>query len=109
MLDFPVGATVSEGLLVQAGLLQSLADRKRLGPSFRRPKKVTLHRWKCMQLVLVLVCCWPTKREQPSRHFGSTLCVHGGSNSNQDLRHRKAAVIGGDGLRGRLDPAKNVL
>ena len=50
MLDLPVGATVSEGLLVQAGLLQSLADRKRLSPSFRRPKKVTLHRWKCMQL-----------------------------------------------------------
>jgi hypothetical protein len=50
MLDFPVGATVSEGLLVQAEPLQSLADRKRLSPSFRRPKKVTLHRWKCMQL-----------------------------------------------------------
>jgi hypothetical protein len=50
MLDFPVGATVSEGSLVQAGLVQSLADRKRLSPSFQRPKKVTLHRWKCMQL-----------------------------------------------------------
>jgi hypothetical protein len=48
MLDFPVGATVSEGLLVQAGLLYPLADRKRLSPSFRRPKKVTLHKY--MQL-----------------------------------------------------------
>jgi hypothetical protein len=37
MLDFPVGATVSEGLLVQAELLQWLADRNRLSPSFRRP------------------------------------------------------------------------
>jgi hypothetical protein len=34
MLDFLVGATVSEGLLVQARLLQSLADRKRLTKSF---------------------------------------------------------------------------
>ena len=50
MLDFPVGATASEGLIVQAELLQSLADRNRLSPSFRRPKKVTLHRWKYMQL-----------------------------------------------------------
>jgi hypothetical protein len=60
MLDFPVGATVSEGLLVRAGLLQSLADRKHLSPSFRRPKKVTLHRWKCIQL-------------GPNRRFGLLL------------------------------------
>ncbi len=32
-----------------------------------------------------------------------------GSDPNQDLRHRKAAVIGRHGLSGRFDPAKNVL
>jgi hypothetical protein len=39
MLDFPVGATVSEGLLVRAGLLQSLADRKHLSPSLSKAEK----------------------------------------------------------------------
>jgi hypothetical protein len=50
MLDFPVEATESEGLLVQAGLVQSLADRKRPKPFLSKAKGVTLHRWKRMLL-----------------------------------------------------------